>query len=118
MALYTLGRYYETGHGVEADMGKAMEYTAKSAEAGYVPAIIALADMYYEGRGVGQSYNTALSLYHKAQEMGMLTPDAAKRVAECYKNGWGGVEPNKEAAQEVLDGDYSDPVPAMLKLIP
>lgn len=118
VAMLALGEMYETGEGTAKDMKSATEYVAKSAETGYAPAICALADMYYEGRGVEQSYNTAVGLYLKAQEMGQLTPAAAKRLASCYENGWGGLTQSREAAQEVLDGNYADNTSELLRLVP
>ena len=56
---------------------------------GYGPAECALADMYYEGRGVDQSYGKAVEWYSKADAQGRLNENAVWRYAECHENGWG-----------------------------
>ncbi|WP_304407876.1 tetratricopeptide repeat protein [Bacteroides acidifaciens] len=116
-AMYLLGALYEAGKGVDKDMTKAVEYINRSADNGYGLAECALADMYFEGRGVGQSYEKAVEWYVKAAEQGQLTENAAKRYASCYENGWGGLEVNKDKAEEILKAFHKSNIAGLLKLI-
>lgn len=116
-AMYLLGGLYEAGKGVDKEMNLAVAFTTQSAEKGYAPAECALADMYFEGRGVEQNYATAVKWYLEASNQDQLTENAAKRLASCYADGLGGLEVNKEMADEILKGNYKSKVPELLKLI-
>jgi hypothetical protein len=116
-AMYLLGMLYETSTGVDQDMAMSVEYISKSAEIGYSNAECALADMYYEGRGVDQNYETAVAWYAKAYEQGQFTENAANRYASCYENGWGGLEINKEKAAEIRKAYHKSQIPELLQLI-
>ncbi len=116
-AMYLLGTLYEAGKGVDKNMAEAVSYMKKAANLGYGPAECAFADMYYEGRGVEQDYTKAVEWYAKAYEQGRLNENAAKRYAACYENGWGGLQVDKEQAEEILKGDYKSQVSELLKLI-
>ena len=116
-ALYLLGALYEAGKGVEMDMSLAVSNMTKSAEMGYAPAQCALADMYFEGRGVKKDYAKAVEWYSKANNQGQLNENAAKRLASCYENGWGGIEKNSEKAESLLKGDYKSHISELLTLI-
>lgn len=116
-AMYLLGTLYEAGKGVEKNMAEAVSYIKKAADMGYGPAECALADMYYEGRGVDQSYEKAVEWYSKADAQGRLNENAAKRYAACYENGWGGLEADKDKAEEILKGDYKSHISELLKNI-
>lgn len=116
-AKYFLAGLYEVGKGVGKDMATAVDYMTQAAEAGYGPAECGLADMYFEGRGVEQSYEKAIEWYAKAMAQGQLTENAAKRYASCYENGWGGVEEDKEKAEEILKDTDKNLMSGLLKLI-
>lgn len=116
-AMYLLGTLYEAGKGVDKNMEEAVSYMRNGADMGYGPAECALADMYYEGRGVEQSYGKAVEWYAKADAQGRLNENAARRYAACYENGWGGLEVDKEKAEEILKGDYKSHVNELLKNI-
>lgn len=116
-AMYLLGTLYEAGKGVEKNMVEAVSYMKKAANLGYGPAECALADMYYEGRGVEQDYTKAVEWYSKAAAQGRLNENAAKRYAACYENGWGGLQADKEKAEEILKGDYKSHISELLKNI-
>lgn len=115
MAMYLLGGMYEAGRGVDKNMEQALTYLTQAADAGYAPALCYLGDMYYEGRGVAQDYAKAIECYNKA--MAQLTPSAAKRLASCYENGYGGLEPDKKAAEAILKKQNTTTA-EILKLIP
>lgn len=116
-AMYLLGTLYEAGKGVDKNMAEAVSYMKKAANMGYGPAECAFSDMYYEGRGVEQDYTKAVEWYAKANEQGRLNENAAKRYAACYENGWGGLQVDKEQAEEILKGDNKSQVSELLKLI-
>jgi len=116
-AMYLLGALYEVGKGVDKNMATAVDYMTKAADMGYGAAECALADMYYEGRGVDKSYEKAVEWYSKADAQGQLNENAAKRYATCYENGWGGLELNKEKAEEILSANYKSHISELLKLI-
>lgn len=115
MAMYLLGGMYEAGRGVDKDMNQAVTYLSQAAATGYAPALCYLGDMYYEGRGVEQNYAKAIEYYNSAKAQ--LTPGAAKRLAACYENGYGGLEADKKAADEILKKQNASTVD-ILKLIP
>lgn len=115
MAMYILGCMYETGKGVEKDAAKAVTLLENAAKLHYAPALCYLGDMYYEGREVTQDYAKAANYYNQALEL--LTQSAAKRLASCYENGWGGLEKDNEKAKEIME---KQPVntQSLLKLVP
>ena len=115
--MYLLGALYEAGKGVNKDMKVAVAYMTKAADMGYGAAECALADMYFEGRGVEQSYQKAVALYEKANAQGQLNENAAKRYASCYENGWGGLEKDSVKAEEILKTDCKNHVSEILKLV-
>lgn len=87
---------FETAIGTARDMVKAVENYTAAAEAGYGPAMCALASIYFEGRGVEQSYEQAVVWYEKAWQIGLLDQVSARRLADCYENGLGGLQPDTE----------------------
>lgn len=80
-----LSQMYQQGKGVERNREKALELLQKAADDGIAEAQCLLADRYMEGDGVSQDYVKAASLYLKAEAQHHLTPQAANRLARCYK---------------------------------
>jgi TPR repeat protein len=115
-AMYLLGLQYEAGKDTVQDMATSVDYISKAAEMGYSDAECALADIYYEGRGVDQNYETAVAWYAKAFKQGQLTENAAKRYASCYENGWGGLEKDSVKAEGIRNKDYKNHITDLLKL--
>lgn len=113
-AMYLLAALYEAGKGVDKDMNLAVDYMTKAASDGYGPAECALGDMYYEGRGVLKDYVSAVQWYNKAKEQGQLSENSAKRLAECYKNGWG-VEKDETVAKSILSTTHTSHISQLLK---
>lgn len=106
LAQYLLGMIYDGGaegitNVVEKNIPTAIAYLEKAAAKHYGPAACYLGDMYFEGRGVSQSYSTAVDYYMSVKAM--LTPGAQKRLAECYENGMGGLEISKDEAKAIRD---------------
>ena len=115
MAAYLLGGIYEAGKGVDKDIKQALTYLRQAADAGYTPAICYLGDMYYEGRGVDKSHSQAVEYYLSAKAL--LTSSAAKRLAECYENGYGGLTVDAAKAEQIRKKEKTGVV-ELLKLIP
>ncbi len=116
-AMFILGGLHEAGRGVDQNIGETVRLYTAAAEAGFGPAQCALADMYFEGRGVDQDYAKAVQLYTDAYESGQINVNAARRLADCYENGWGGLEQDAEKAARLNDGDYSSRTSELLRLI-
>ena len=115
--MYLLASLYEQGKGVEKDMELALNYMQKASDMDYGPALCALGDMYYEGRGVNQNYDEAVALYERAYDVGELNENAAKRYALCYQDGKGGLEVNKAKAEEILKSVKRNLVAELLKTV-
>lgn len=118
MAMYLLGVMYEAGKGVDKDINQAISFLEKAADKGYATAQCYLGNMYYEGRGVMQDYEKAVAYYMKAKTQGQLTANAAKRLASCYENGWGGLEADKKKANALLKEEHKNNTADLLKLVP
>lgn len=116
-ALYLLANLYEGGKDVAKDMTKAVELMRKGAEAGYAPAECGLGDMYYEGRGVEKDLEQAVKYYNLALEQGQISENAAKRLADCYREGKGGLEASAEKADEVAKAYTKPSYSAFLDLV-
>ena len=98
-AVNMIGKMYEQGWGVEADLYKAMEYFRRAAEAGDIDALLNLADHYRSGDGFKQDSRKALELYKRAADAGNV--DALINMADMYYNG-DGVRQDKHKAFELL----------------
>ena len=116
-AQYLMGVHYETGTDVTRDPMKALELLKAASDLNFAPAQCYLGDLYYDGRNVNQSYETAVKYYLDARAQCQLTREAATRLATCYENGWG-VEVDKEQAKALNDASYNDPLPALLATLP
>lgn len=114
-AQWLMGLLYDSGKGVKQDRAEALRLITAAAGAGYAPAECGLGDMYFEGRGVPQSYDKAVEFYAKALAQGKITAEAARHYAACYENGWGGLKPDQEKAAELLKSDLYPNVPDLLK---
>lgn len=86
LAAYSLGKMYEKGEQVEKDYKQAVSFISKAADLGNGDAICNLGMRYYKGEGVAQDMVKAASLLLQAESMNALTPDAARMLAECYRN--------------------------------
>jgi hypothetical protein len=115
-AMYLLGGIYEAGKGVDKNMDTAVKYLKDGASKGSADAMCYLGDMYYEGRGVTQSYDEAVKYYQLAK--GQLTQSAAKHLAACFENGYGGLSADKAASDKLLNGDYKNTLSEVLSLVP
>ena len=84
-ASYYLAAIYESGTGVDADKDKAIQLLQSAAENGMAYAQCKLANKYMKGDGVNKDLTKAAQLYLKAEDQNYLTIEAAKNLAECYR---------------------------------
>jgi len=96
IALYHLGVVYEQGRlGVSSNKAEAVRWYREAADAGYAIAMFEMANRYYSGNGVPQSYADAAQWYRRAADSGVL--DAVKKLTLMYERGEG-VDPSSTAA--------------------
>jgi len=87
-ALYALGRANALGQGVPQNFGRAAELYRTAAGLGrHLEAQYALAELYFQGKGVQLDFKTAVSWYRKAALRGH--PAAQAVMASMFEKGWG-----------------------------
>ncbi|WP_207486015.1 transglycosylase SLT domain-containing protein [Arenibaculum pallidiluteum] len=69
-AAYELGRRYETGVGVAADLAKAFDLYCEAAESGYAQGAYGVARLYLSGQGIGANKRAAAAWAAKAAALG------------------------------------------------
>lgn len=116
-ATFELAKCYERGTGIGKDLNKAVEMLQQLADADYMPAINYLGDIYYEGRDIDKNLTKAVSCYLRAEKEKRLTTASAKRLAECYRDGMGGLKKDSEQADKIEKQYGSNPVEQLLKKI-
>jgi TPR repeat protein len=84
---YLMGKDPRTGQATRRDPAQAFQHTLRAAEAGYVPAMNAVALLYANGKGVQQNYAEALPWWEKAAEAGHV--QAAFHTSMVYRGGTG-----------------------------
>lgn len=85
--IFSLGRLYDYGWGVNKDLNKAAELYTQAAEKGHARAMYNIGNMYMKGDGVTKDYSKAKYWYEKGAEKG---DDASLQgMALLYHNGWG-----------------------------
>lgn len=62
-AQYQLGECYRLGRGVQADVGRAIDWYLRAAEQSHAPAFLALGRLIYLGQGLEQDFSRAASLF-------------------------------------------------------
>lgn len=117
VAQFYLASLYEAGNGVKKDMDKAIELYGQSANGGYAVAQCYLGNMYYEGRSVTQDYTQAVNYYRLADRQGQLNAIAARRYADCYEQGLGGLAIDKQNAEILKKQEHKNNVIPMLKTV-
>lgn len=68
--MFHLGDMHENGFGVDKDLSKALSLYCKSAEAGFIPAIIRLGDSFFSGTIVSKSDSEAARWYAMGAQLG------------------------------------------------
>lgn len=103
--LYRLGLCYSFTENYK----KAFSCFKKAADQDYLPAIVSVANCYFDGEGVNTDEKQAVQLYRIAVVRGSL--EAMYQLAFAYDNGCG-VEENPEKAfhwiQKAAEGGYSE----------
>lgn len=117
VAQFYLASLYEAGNGVKKDMDKAIELYRQSANGGYAVAQCYLGNMYYEGRNMAQDYLQAVNYYRLAEQQGQLNATAARRYADCYEQGLGGLTADTKKADSLKKQEHKNNVIPMLKEI-
>lgn len=108
IAINNLGYCYYYGHGVEIDYGKAFELFTRGAILYRCPnCLYKLADMYRYGYFVSQDEGIAFRLLKEAELFSCLHEkvfyaDIAKRIAEFFADGIGGITCNLPIAYEYI----------------
>jgi len=69
-AMHNMASRYLKGVEVPLDIDKALEYSSKAVDQGYIPSMCALGVMYEEGVGVDKNPQKAMQLYRYAAEHG------------------------------------------------
>src|SRR6185369_6038129 len=95
---WLIGFFYKYGIETEADLGQAVQWYQKSAEAGNAMAQNNLGACYNKGTGVEQNIQKAVELYQKAADQGYAA--AQYNLGFCYENGEG-VRKNPQKAIEL-----------------
>ena len=86
-AVFDLGRYYERGTGICADLGKAREFFEQAAEMGYGPAAAYLAMNLELGTWGEKDHKQAAHFASLAASLGMS--NAAQLLGRAYEDGNG-----------------------------
>jgi TPR repeat protein len=86
-ALTQVGLMYSNGHGVEADLNKAIEAFRAGSEKGHPAAKTALAECYLMGKNVPKDEATGVELLKEAVES--KHPRAMDLLGTCYHDGIG-----------------------------
>ena len=108
IAINNLGYCYYYGHGVEIDYGKAFELFTRGAILYRCPnCLYKLADMYRYGYFVAQDEGVAYHLLKEAELLSCLHKkvfyaNIAKRIAEFFADGIGGITRNLPKAYEYI----------------
>jgi len=116
-ATYYVGQFYEQGISVEKDLAKALDFYGKSAARGCALAMNCLGDMRFEGRGVQKDVKAAVENYLAAYAIGQLSEAGAKRLANCYESGQGGLNKDTKKAEEILRRVKNDAFGNLLKQV-
>ena len=95
MGLHLLASLYYQGHGVEKDLGRAVELFTEAAEKGYKGSQANLGLMYQKGDGVKRDIEKAIYYYTAAGKQGDL--QSALNLGQIYRKG-DGVEPDQAKA--------------------
>lgn len=117
MALYMLGTFCLEGTGMGRNIPEGVKNIIAAANLGNPQAQLALADLYFEGRGVEQDYAQSAQYYALASQLLPLTEDARRRYASIYEQGMGKVKRDEAKAKEILSGKSVDLLSEMLRTV-
>ncbi len=117
MALYLLGTFCLEGTGMGRNIPEGVKNIIAAANLGNPQAQLALADLYFEGRGVENDYEQSAQYYALASQLLPLNEDARRRYASIYEQGMGRVKRDEAKAKEILSGKSVDLLPDMLRTV-
>jgi TPR repeat protein len=80
-----LGFYYANGYGIPRDADEAISWYQAAGDMNYAPSILALAQMFEEGKITQQNKSRALDLYKKCANMG--EPVCQRELSRVYMQG-------------------------------
>lgn len=99
VAMYSLGRMYETGEGMNKPYyPRALEWYRKAAASGSKDALYGLGHMYDNGEGFAPDYDEARRWYEKAAAQDVVP--AMTALGRLYEFGILGSKPNLEVARQ------------------
>ena len=84
-AAYYMGKMYHEGLGVNADIGKAIQYFEQADKGYYSPATVQLGKMAMEGEGMAQNKELGIQYFKKAAYAG--NGDAMYELGNLYEKG-------------------------------
>jgi uncharacterized protein len=113
-AQYELAMAYDTGWGIQKDVGQAAKWCSKAAEQGHAPAQNCIGSMYQSGDGVPQDDSVAVSWYEKAVAQGH--GEAYTNLGYMYDLGKGVPQDRVRAVDLYLRGAEKGSLNAMLNL--
>lgn len=99
-AINQVAMMYRDGTGIPKDLKKMEEYYQKGVDFGYVPSMIALGDIYTQGKLLPRDENKAFDNILKAAKLG--DSNSMYKVANLYKDGIG-VQPSKDKSDYWFD---------------
>jgi TPR repeat protein len=100
--MFVIGLAHKEGRGVARDPALAMGWYQKSAERGYVSAMVGLAVGYETGAGVRKDYQESAKWFRRAADQGQAF--AQFKLASFYERGLGVAKDSRKAAELFLLG--------------
>ena len=88
-AMHQLGIMYKDGVGTTRDPIKMEEYLIKAADRGFIPSILLLSDLYFQGKLLNKNEEKAFDYSLKAALLGNI--NSMYKVATMYRDGIGTV---------------------------
>ena len=110
---YKIANFYADGYGCPKSIDLALEFFKKSANLGYIEAMLALADRYKFGNGLEKSIQNAIYWWLKASDK---NDRAQIELAECYLEGNGVLRDIDQAMQWFGKAANNNNVEAMMRL--
>ena len=88
-------------YGMQRNYDRAADWYAAAARQGYVPAIVALGELYENGHGVEENWPIAAYLYNSAVERDKDNAEANYKLGRLYEMGKGVVKNNVKAFEYI-----------------
>ncbi|WP_400239101.1 ATP-binding cassette domain-containing protein [Methanomethylophilus alvi] len=101
-AYYQLALMCRDGIGTERDTSAMVNYLVESSNAGFLPAILLLSDLYFKGNLISKNESLGFHYAFKAAQLGNI--NSMYTVAHCYQDGIGVNQDSKQS--ELWYGNY------------